>query len=90
MKRSETANGAVPLTRAWSVAGRQFAAGSGALVALLSLLADAPVRVASLRGAVTFLSLLLLTRCGAWIGERTAKRPEPVIAGTETTPDTPQ
>ncbi len=42
--------------------GRRVAVASGALAALVSLLADAPVWVASARGGATVLAVLLILR----------------------------
>lgn len=42
--------------------GRRVAVGSGALVALVSLLVDVPVWVASARGAGTAIAVLLVVR----------------------------
>jgi hypothetical protein len=46
----------------FSALGRRVAVGSGALIALISLLADAPVWVASGRGAATAIAGLLVIR----------------------------
>jgi hypothetical protein len=46
----------------WVAFGRRFSVGTGALVALVSLLSDAPVHTASGRGAVCVLALLVVTR----------------------------
>jgi len=42
--------------------GRRVAVGSGALIALLSLLVDAPVWVSTARGAATAVAVLLVVR----------------------------
>ena len=73
MSTAETKRGAVSLQAAWGATGRHLAVSSGALVALVSLLADAPVSVASLRGAVTCLVLVALTRIGEWLSARTVQ-----------------
>ena len=78
----ETKRGAVSLQAAWGAAGRHLAVSSGALVALVSLVSDAPVSAASLRGAVTCLALVALTRVGEWLGERTVvDEPPPPAEG---------
>ena len=46
----------------WVAFGRRFSVGTGALVALVSLLSDVPVHIASGRGAVCVLALLVVTR----------------------------
>jgi len=46
----------------WVAFGRRFSVGTGALVALVSLLSDVPLHIASGRGAATVLSLLVVTR----------------------------
>jgi len=51
-----------PLSAAWLVLGRRLAAAGGAFCALLSLFFDAPVWVASLRGAAVWLALRWLVR----------------------------
>jgi hypothetical protein len=48
------------LQAAWLAFGRRAAVAGGALAALVSLLFDAPVRVASLRGALAWLALRVL------------------------------
>ena len=55
-----------------SALGRRVAVGSGALIALLSLLVDAPVWVASARGAVTAVAVLLVVRIASASLERGA------------------
>ena len=46
----------------WVAFGRRFSVGAGALVALVSLLSDVPVHIASGRGALCVLALLVVTR----------------------------
>ncbi|HVS09621.1 MAG TPA: hypothetical protein VMS76_07075 [Planctomycetota bacterium] len=50
------------LGRAWLALGRRLAVAAGALAGLLSLHAHAPVWVASLRGGLTFIAVLLLAK----------------------------
>ena len=80
MASVERARGAVSLRYALGAFGRRLAVGCGALVALASLLVDAPVSIASLRGAVATLSLVALTRVGEWISDRTATPARPARA----------
>lgn len=54
-----------PLSAAWLAIGRRAAVAGGALAALLSLWFDAPVWVASLRGALAWLALQALVRVTA-------------------------
>lgn len=56
-----------------SALGRRVAVGSGALIALVSLLVDAPVWVASLRGAATAVAGLLVVRIASATLERGAR-----------------
>ena len=49
---------------AWSTVAGRIAAGAGAAVALCAVLADVPVRIACLRGALTFFGIVLLMRYG--------------------------
>jgi len=48
--------------RGMATLGRRVAVAAGALAALVSLLVDAPVRVASARGAATAICVLLVVR----------------------------
>ncbi|MBM3986367.1 MAG: hypothetical protein FJ294_00225 [Planctomycetes bacterium] len=71
-----------PLAAAWTALGRRLAVAGAALAALLSLLTDTPVWVASLRGALTWFAITAVVRlCArlqvASIGpepERTARK----------------
>lgn len=49
----------------WRSLGRSVAAGTGALVALVSLLSGAALTTACLRGGMALFGVLLLTRIGA-------------------------
>jgi len=49
----------------WRSLGRSVAAGTGALVALVSLLSGAALTTACLRGGVALFGILFLTRIGA-------------------------
>ncbi len=75
MATVERTRGAVSLRVAVGAFGRRLAAGIGALIALASLLVDAPVSISSLRGAVATLSIIALTRVGEWLSDRTATPP---------------
>lgn len=66
----DKANGPAPLVDAWRASGRQVSVAVGAAAALLSLLSDAPIHVASLRGAIAFAATLAATTVGAWFAER--------------------
>ncbi|MEO0662098.1 MAG: hypothetical protein AAFZ87_11215 [Planctomycetota bacterium] len=59
------------LLAAWRAVGHQAAVTLGAAVALLSLLADTPVHVASLRGGIAWAATLVATSVGAWLLDRT-------------------
>lgn len=58
----------------FSSLGRRLAAISGALVALTSLLVDAPVWVASARGGCTTLAILVVVRVAGGYLARSARR----------------
>jgi hypothetical protein len=69
-----------PLTSAWLAFGRRAAVAGGAFAALLSLHFDAPVWIASLRGALAWLALRVLVRVTARaqlasIGEQPPPKP---------------
>ena len=49
---------------AWSTLMVRIAAGAGATVALCAVLADVPVRIACLRGALTFLGIKVVASWG--------------------------
>lgn len=51
-----------PLSAAWLAIGRRLAVAGGSLAALISLFFDAPVWVASLRGALAWLAVRVLVR----------------------------
>jgi hypothetical protein len=54
-----------PLTAAWLALGRRAAVAGGASAALVSLLFDAPVWTATLRGAAAWLALCVIVRVTA-------------------------
>ncbi|MEM9382766.1 MAG: hypothetical protein AAGB93_22625 [Planctomycetota bacterium] len=66
----DSAGGPGPLVQAWLASGRQLAVTVGSTVALVSLFADAPVRIASLRGAIAWGAVLALVSAGSWIAPR--------------------
>jgi len=76
------------LAEAWRALGRQLAVVAGSGVALLSLIQDTPVRIASLRGAMTWASVLAITSLGAWLAVRTWRAPE--VEPTDAAADGPE
>lgn len=71
-----------PLAAAWLAFGGRCAAAGGAFCALLSLWFDAPVWVASLRGAAVWLALRWLIRLSAHLALASIG-PEPSAAPTK-------
>lgn len=63
------------LDRAWRASGRRLAVTFGAATALISLLNDTPVRIASLRGALAWGLVLSITSIGAWVLMRAYEAP---------------
>ena len=62
------------LSLGFSSIGRRLAAISGALVAMTSLLVDAPVWVATARGGCTTLAILLVVRtAGGYLGRSSGR-----------------
>ena len=59
------------LLAAWRAVGHPAAVTLGGAVAQLSLLADTPVHVASLRGGIAWAATLVATSVGAWLLDRT-------------------
>ena len=59
---TDTGITAHPIADAWLAFGRRAAVAGGALAALVSLFFDAPVWVASLRGALAWLAVRALAR----------------------------
>ncbi len=55
----------------WRPFGQHMAVAVGSAVALISLFVNAPVRIASLRGALAWAAILCLTRTGCWLLART-------------------
>jgi hypothetical protein len=56
------------LSATWLALGRRTAAAAGASAALVSLIYDTPLWVASLRGTLVWVSVLVLARAGrAWV-----------------------
>jgi hypothetical protein len=66
-----------PLTAAWLAFGRRVAVAGGAFAALLSLCFDAPVWIATLRGAVAWLVLRGIVRVTAHAQLASMDREEP-------------
>lgn len=65
------------LTSVWRALTSRLAVAVGATTALLSLIADTPVWVASLRGVVAWLALVLIAKCfGFAFDEATESEPE--------------
>ncbi len=73
----DSAIGPGPLVQAWLASGRQLAVTAGSSVALISLLSDAPIRIASLRGAIAWAAVLTLTSIGSWLAPRVFQTDEP-------------
>ena len=73
------------LETTWRSFGSASAAGAGALVALISLLADVPLATACLRGALTLFGVQLITRLGAQALRRTSSEqpPAPVSSSAD-------
>jgi hypothetical protein len=61
------------LAMEWLALARYSAVTAGVLVAIVSLLLDVPLQIASLRGALTLVALLVVIRCAqhalAWSSE---------------------
>jgi len=60
------------LAALWLALGRRLAVAAGALAALVSLFADAPVWVAALRGTLTLAAVLATVRAGRALLARSA------------------
>ena len=78
---SDTPPGVVPIKSLWIAFGRRAATAAGAITALTSLLSHTPVWVASMRGALAWLAVIVLSHVGSKLLERT--RPEQARAGAE-------
>lgn len=66
MEATDSSGGDSGLDPAWRDVGRRLAAGSAAFCALLSLLHDASVQTAALRGGLTFLLVGVACRVGVY------------------------
>ena len=77
-------SGAVPLRRAWAAFGHRAAVIAGALAALTALIRHVPVRVASLRGALAWAAVLLVSRASLWLLQRTSLEDQPPELRSET------
>lgn len=64
---------------AWQDLTRRLAAVAGAGGALVSLLNDAPVNIAAMRGAGAYFALLLLAKGASALMTATAPRPAPKV-----------
>lgn len=62
--------GDISFQNAWSTLAGRVAAGAGALVALCAVLADVPVRIACLRGALTFFGISVIAGLGLRVIQR--------------------
>jgi len=76
--------GAVPLGRVWQAFGHRAAVVAGALAALAALIVHAPVRIACLRGALTWAAVLLVIRASLWLLQRTSLEDGPTELQSET------
>ena len=65
------------LVRTWAASGRIFAVTAGSLVALVSLMANTPIHVASIRGGIAFMVVRALTSLGGWLLPRVTELEEP-------------
>jgi len=63
---------ALALLGLWTALSHRWAAAAGASTALISLLSDASVKAASLRGSVAWFVLLAAARVCRWLLARTA------------------
>jgi len=68
------------LVHTWTASGRIFAVTVGSLVALISLMANAPIHVASLRGVIALMVVRGLTALGSWLLPRVTEPEEPAQA----------
>ena len=77
------------LVRTWTASGRVFAVTSGSLVAFISLMANAPLHIASFRGVIAFTVVRALTSLGSWLLPRVTEpeapqeAEEPLASGLE-------
>ena len=63
----DSADSSRDLVHTWTASGRVFAVTVGSLVALISLMVNAPILVASYRGAIAFAVVRGLTALGSWL-----------------------
>ena len=77
------------LVHAWTASGRVFAVTVGSLVALTSHMVNAPIHIASFRGALAFAVVRGLTALGCWLVPRVVgpeglqPEGEPFVEGAE-------
>jgi len=73
MSASKRAAIVPPLNRAWEALTHRVAAIVGASTGLISLLWDVPASQASLRGALAWLAVGLLSRATSWLLAQTSQ-----------------
>ena len=74
MNDPDSSSGVISLSHAWFALGHRVALIAGAGTALVAVLRHIPVRVASLRGALVWLSVVLVTRVGRALLDGAAER----------------
>lgn len=67
---SDRAHSDLPARDAWRAMGHRAAVAAGALAALISLIHHVPVSVASLRGGLAWLAVLVVAKLGLVAFER--------------------
>lgn len=75
----------VSVNHAWASVTHRVAAIVGSVTALVSLLWDAPPSIASLRGVLAWLAILLLRRATDWLLVRTVGEQAPIELNPEET-----
>ncbi|MCP3914782.1 MAG: hypothetical protein GY711_04380 [bacterium] len=75
MEPSDLSIDEVSLHPTWMALGHRVAVAAGASAALISLLGDVPLLVASRRGLFAWLATFALARCFAWLLARTVVPP---------------
>ena len=63
----DSAGSSRDLVRTWIASGRVFAETDGSLVALISLMVNAPIHIASFRGAIAFAVVRGVMALGSWL-----------------------
>lgn len=82
---ADSAGSTRALLNAWAASGRVFAVSVASLVALISLMSNAPLHVASLRGAIALAAVRALTAAGQWLVPRVTQDPEADSADPDVT-----